>query len=141
MVEADLVDDDTRRLDAVRPGPPALEADRDVAEADRAVAVVEQRARDDADGVREVDDPRVRRPADSLGDLEHDGDGAERLRETARARRLLPDAATGERERLVRQARRLAADADLDQDEVGAVDRAVQVVGDLQRAGVALPVE
>ena len=36
-----------------------LEADRHVAEADRAVAGVEQRARDDPDRVREVDDPRA----------------------------------------------------------------------------------
>ena len=39
----------------------ALEADRHVAEPDRAVPGVEQRARDDPDRVREVDDPRVGR--------------------------------------------------------------------------------
>ena len=63
VVEADLVDDDPLRLDAEQPRERALEADRDVAEADGAVAGVEQRARDDPDRVREVDDPGVRRGA------------------------------------------------------------------------------
>ena len=102
----------------------ALKADRDVAEPDRAVAGVEQRAGDDPDRVREVDDPRVRRGAlaHALGDLEHDGHRAHRLGEAAGAGRLLADAAARERHRLVREARRLAADADLDEHEVGAVD-------------------
>ena len=62
------------------------------------------------------------------------GNGAERLREAARAGRLLADAAAGERQRLVREPRRLAADADLDEHEVGAVDRAVEVAGELERS-------
>ena len=103
--------------------------------------VVEQRARHDADRVREVDDPGVRELAHALGDLEHDGHGAQRLRETAGAGRLLADAAAGQRERLVGETRALAADPDLDEHEVGAVDRRVEVVGDLDRAGVALPLE
>ena len=82
---------------------------------------------DDADGVREVDDPRVRRSlARALGDVEHDRHRAERLREAAEARRLLADAAARDRHRLVDHARRLAADADLDQDGVGALDRLVE---------------
>ena len=75
MVETDLADGDALRRDAEQRGDPALEADRDVAEAAGAVAVVEQRAGDDADRVREVDDPRVRGGAlaHALGDLEHTG--------------------------------------------------------------------
>ena len=96
------------------------------------MAGVEQRAGDDADRVGEVDDPGARRRAlaHALGDLEHDRHGAQRLREAAGAGRLLPDAAAGERQRLVGEPRLLPADPDLDQHEVGAVDRAVEVVGD-----------
>ena len=43
VVEPDLVDDNGRGLDPEQPRERALEADRDVAEADRAVAGVEQR--------------------------------------------------------------------------------------------------
>ena len=50
-------------LDRQQLGKATLEADRDVAEADRAVAAVEQGSRDDADGVREVDDPGLGPPA------------------------------------------------------------------------------
>ena len=66
--------------------------------------------------------------AHALGDPEHDRHGAQRLAEPAGAGRLLPDAAAGERHGLVREPRLLAADADLDQDEVGAVDSPVEVV-------------
>ena len=51
------------------------------------------------------------------------------LREPARAGRLLADAAARERDGLVGEARGLAADADLDQHEVGAVERAVELAG------------
>ena len=121
----------------------ALEADRDVAEADGAVAGVEQRARDDPDRVREVDDPRVRggELPHALGDLEHDRHGAQRLREAAGAGRLLADAAAGERHGLVREPRGLAADPDLEEDEVGAVEGAVELAGDVERAFEALPLE
>ena len=143
MVETDLVDDELPRLHAEMPRKRALEADRDVAEADGAVPGIEQRARDDPDRVREVDDPRVRRRelAHALGDLEHDRHRPKRLREPAGTGRLLADAAAGERDRLVREARLLAADADLDQDEVGAVERAIEVAGHLQLAGIALPLQ
>ncbi len=72
---------------------------------------------------------------------QHDGNRPKRLREAAGTGRLLTDAAAGERDGLVREARLLAADADLDQDEVGAVERAVEVAGHLQLAGVALPLQ
>jgi hypothetical protein len=101
---------------------------------------VEQGARDDPDGVREVHDPRVRRGErpHALGDLEDDGHRAHRLREPACACRLLADAAARERDRLVAQPRRLAADPELQEDERGVRDRRVEVVGDGQRAAKAL---
>ena len=131
VVEADLVDGDAVGFDPEHAGDRTLEADGDVAQADGAVAGVEERARDDADGIREVDDPRAGRRTlgDPLGDLEHDGNGAHRLREAAGAGRLLADAPARKRDRLVAQARGLAADADLEEDEVGSVDRAVEVAG------------
>ena len=129
MVEADLVDDHALRLHTEQVGDAALEADRNVAEADGAMAGIEQRPRDDPDGVREVDDPGVRAGelAHAVGDLQHHRHGAHRLREPAGAGRLLADAAAGERDRLIAQARRLPADADLHEHEVRAFDRTVEV--------------
>ena len=143
VIQAHLVDDHLVRLEPEVLRERALEADRHVAETDGAVACVEQRAGDDPDRVREVDDPRVRggELLDALGDLEHDGHGAQRFREAAGAGRLLADAAAGKRHRLVREPRRLAADPDLDEDEVGAVERAVELAGDLERAVEALALE
>ena len=136
VVEPDLVDEHARGLDLEQARDQALDADRDVAEPDRAMAVVEKRAGDDPDRVREVDDPRVRRGqcAHALCDPEHHGDGAHRLREAAGARRLLADAPARERDRLVGEPRLLTADAQLEDDERGAVDGSVEVVGDDERA-------
>ena len=66
-----------------------------------------------------------------LGDVEHHRHRAQRLGEAAGAGGLLADAAALERERLVADPGRLAADAQLDQHDVGAVadprpDRTVQ---------------
>ena len=143
MIETDLVDDELPGLHAEVARKRALEADRDVAETDGAVPGIEQRARDDPDRVREVDDPGVRRRelAHPLRDRQHDGHGPECLGEPAGAGRLLADAAAGERDGLVREARLLAADANLDQDEVGAVERAIEVAGHLQLAGIALALQ
>ena len=58
MVELDAVGRDVEHAREV-----ALEDHRRAAEPDRAVSLVEQRLRDDADRVREVDDPRVGREA------------------------------------------------------------------------------
>ena len=104
------------------------------------MALVEQRASDDPDRVREIDDPGAVRGAlaHALRDLEHHGHRAQRLAKAARAGRLLPDAAAGEGHGLVGKPRLLPADADLDEHEVGAVERAVEVVGDLEQAVVAL---
>ena len=102
------------------------------------MAVVEQRLGDDPDRVREVDDPGALRGAlapDALGEIQHDRHGPQRLGEPARARRLLADRAELRRQRLVDEPRRLAADAELDEHEVGAVDRGVGVAG----AGSARP--
>ena len=83
MVEPDLVDENTLRLDAEEPRELPLEPDRDVAQTDRAMTGVQQRPGDDADRVREVDDPRaVRGPlARAFGDFEHYRHRAHRLRE------------------------------------------------------------
>ena len=104
---------------------------------------VEQRAGDDPDRVREVDDPRIGpgELADAVGDLEHDRDGAHRLRESARAGRLLADAAAGKRRGLVVQAGSLAADADLHEDEVGALDGGVELAAQREFAAKADAVE
>ena len=89
-----------------------LEVDRDIAQADGPMAGVEERLRDDPDRVREVDEPRVRRraPGGLLGDVEHDRHGPQRFREATRPRRLLADGTEPRWQRLVDEARRLAAD-------------------------------
>jgi hypothetical protein len=68
-----------------------------------------------------------------VGDVEQRRHRAERL--PSPPRRSSPaDAAAGEWHRLVGEPRLLTPDADLDQHEVGSVDRALEVVRDLQRA-------
>ena len=78
VIEPDVVDEHARRLHTEPAGEAALEADRDVAEADGAMARIEQRAGHDADWVREVHDPGLGRGERShaVGDLEHDWHGA-----------------------------------------------------------------
>ena len=143
VIEADLIDNDTRRLDAEPACELALESDGHVAEPDGSVAAVEQCPRDDAHRVREVDDPgvRLRERANPFGDVEDDRDSPHRLREAAGSGRLLPDAAAGERQRLVAQPRVLATDPDLDQDEIRVGDRSVEIAGHLEPAVVSLPGE
>src|SRR5262249_8482582 len=79
--------------------------------------------------------------AHALCDLEDDRHRAERFRKSAGAGRLLPDAAAGEGERLVGEARTLPTDADLNKNEVGVLDRAIEVVRDLERAAELLALE
>ncbi len=143
VVEPHLVDEHTPRIEPEPAGEPALKADRHVAEPDCPVAGVEQGAGDDADGVGEVDDPCVRRRIGShaLRDLEHDGDRAQRLREAAGARRLLSDAAAAQRRGLVDKSCLLPADPDLEEDEVGPLDSAVEIVRHGQPTAVALLLE
>ena len=105
----------------------ALEPDRDVAQADRPVALVEQRLGHDPHGVREVEDPRAgcrpsRRRLRELQDHRH---GPQRLGEPAGAGGLLADRPERRRQRLVDQPGGLAADPQLDDHEVGAVERLV----------------
>ena len=113
MIQPDLIDLDAARVDAEHPREAPLEADRDVAETDRLVPVIEQRPCDDADRIREVDDPGVVRRTFShaVGDPEHDRNGAQGLAETTGAGRFLPDAAAGKWHGLIREASLLAADA------------------------------
>ena len=122
----DLVDDDALGLDAEQPRERALEPDRHVAEADGAVPGVEQRAGDDPDRVREVDDPGAAAPrarAPARRSRARPGRCAWPWR--SRLRRSSPGRCSRRRAaRSRRQPRRLAADADLEQHEVGAVERA-----------------
>ena len=69
----------------------------------RPVPRVDERLGHDADRVREVDDPGIRRGAAArqLGELEHERHGPQRLGQAAGAGRLLADRAEAEGERLV----------------------------------------
>ena len=93
------------------------------------MAGVEQCARDDADRIREVDDPRICRGTrgHALGELEHHRHGPHRLGEAAGARRLLADAPAAQRHRLVAEPRLLPADADLDEHECRALEGGVEI--------------
>ena len=71
--------------------------------------------------------PRADRRPTVFGELEHDGHRAQRLREAACPGRLLPDPPEPVGDRLVGEASRLAADAQLDHDEVRPVERRVLV--------------
>jgi hypothetical protein len=139
VVEPDVVELDSLRLDPEPRGEPPLEADRDVAQPDRPVAVVEEGLADDPDRVREVDDPVARRgqAVGSLGDVKNHRHSPEGLREAAGPGRLLADRAEPDRERLVDEAGRLAADTELNDHEVGAVERRVEDPGQLEPAGPA----
>ena len=104
---------------------------------------VEQRLRDDADRVGEVHDPGVRRGARprEIRQLEDDGNGAQGLREAARTGGFLPDVAEARRNRLVEQTCSLAADPQLDDDEVGAVQGRIAVERGRQETAPAAPLE
>ena len=80
-------------------------------------------------------------PADAFSDVQDHRDGAQRLGEATGAGGLLADAAALEREGLVDAAGGLPADAQLQQHEVGAVHRGVQVGRGDHPAGVVLPLE
>ena len=110
-------------------GEQPLEADCDVAEPDGAVTMVEERAGHDADRVREVDDPRVVRaqPPHAVCDVKDDRHRAQRFREPAGSGRLLADAPTAQRDRLVGVPRGLSTDPDLEEHRGRAVDGGVEV--------------
>ena len=134
---------DPLRRDAQAVGQLALEPDRDVAQADRAVAGVDQGLGDQPGRVREVEQPRPVGAAGGhvAGDVEHDGDGAKRLREAARAGRLLADAAELRRHRLVQEPGGEPADPQLHEHERRSVDRAAAVGGADELAAEALPAQ
>ncbi len=123
MVQHDVVRGDPEQARQV-----ALHADGHVAQPDRPVAVVEQRAGDDADRVREAHQPRVRRQLPRPPrHVQHDRHRAQRLREPACAGRLLADAAARLRERLVGDPRRLPAHPQLDDHHVRAAEPCVHI--------------
>ena len=139
VVEADVVQVHIGGRDAEHSGELPLEADRHVAQSDRLVTGLEQRAGHDADRVGEVDDPGVRvGTAYPLGDVEDHRHRTQRLGEAARAGRLLADAAALQRPGLVLVAGGLSADAELEQHRVGAVDTRVEIVGRGDAPGVPL---
>src|SRR5262249_59526969 len=100
------------------------------------MAGIEQAADDDPDRIGEVDDPRVVRGelADTLGDLEHDGHGPQRLPEAPGPGRFLADAPAGQRNRLVGEPRGLAAYPQLDQHKGGTFEGQVELVRDHELA-------
>src|SRR5947209_11248805 len=124
-------------------GDSALELDGDVAQPDRLVPGIEERPGNDADRVREVDDPSAvgSELTGTLRHLQHHGHRPHRLGEPAGAGRLLADTATRRRDRLVAQARRLAPDAELDDDRRRCVERAVELAGEAEGAGEALALQ
>ena len=137
VVEADVVQEHTFRSDPEAPGQSPLEVDGHVAQADGAMAPVEQRLGDDADGIGEVDQPGIRRrlASDQLRELQHDGHRPKCLGEAPGSGRLLADAVEPKGQRLVQHPGGLATDAQLDQHECRAVhgrDR-VRRLGDPDR--------
>ena len=75
------------------------------------------------------------------GDVEHDGNGAKRLGEPARAGRLLADQAKPGRDGLVLQPGGEAADAQLHEHERRALDRSPAVGGAREPARESLPAQ
>ena len=120
-------------------GEQALKPDRDIAEADRPMALVEQaRVTMPTGFVKSTIQRSGRRQlTHALGDLEHDGDRAHRLGKATGAGRLLADATAGERRGLVMESSGLPTDANLEQDEIRPLDCRVQVIGDREPTRVA----
>jgi hypothetical protein len=86
--------------------------------------------------VGEVDQPGLRRQlAHIAGDVEHDRHRAQRLGEAAHAGGLLADQVVPPAQQLVAVARGLAAHAQLRDHEVGPVERAPPVAGQLDAEG------
>ena len=98
-------------------GEQTLKPDRDVAEADGSVTMIEKGSSHDTHRVGEVDDPGVIscEAADLVCDVENDRHGAECLGESPRAGRLLTDTPASEWDGLVGVAGRLPPDPDLQQ--------------------------
>ena len=103
------------------------------------MAAVDQRLGHDPDRVREVDDPvpgcgpAVHR----LGELQDHGHRADCLGQAAGTGRLLADRAEAGRDGLVAQASSLTADPELDEHEIGAVQRGIAIGRPDEPAGPA----
>ena len=106
-----------------------LKSDRHIAEAHRAVTVVEQRAGDDSDRVGEIDDPGIRRGAAAhfVGDVEYDRNRAQRLGEASCTCGLLADATAPQRNGLIEVASGLTTDSQLQEHEVGAIESLAEI--------------
>ena len=143
VVEADVVQPDPVRGHVEPPGERALEPDRHVAQAQRAVARVQQGLGHDPHGVREVQDPAAWRasPLGLVRDLEDQWDGAQRLGEATGPGRLLAQHPKAVGERLVDEAGRLAAHPQLEERERGTVERGAPVAREHEPARPALPPE
>ena len=129
MVEPDVLHLDVVGIDPEIVADPTLGPDGDVAQAHGPVALVEERLGHDPHGVGEVDQPRASIGAGRhlLRQLEHDGNRAQRLGQPARAHGLLAQASVAHGQRLVDVAGRLATDAQLDDDEVGTLERGMGI--------------
>ena len=139
VIQAHVLERDVVGCDAQQAGDHPLKANRRVAEPNGTMALVEQGLHHDAHRVGEVDDPGVLRgpAAHLLGDVEDNRDGAQRLGEAAGAGGFLTDGRELERQRLIEQAGLLAAHPQLDDDEVGALQRLAPISGQRQNAGPA----
>jgi len=129
MVQTHMLDCDRIGVDTEIVPDPSLGPDGHVAQSNGVMALVEQSLGDNPHRVGEIDEPRTgigpRRHL--LGQLQHDRHGAQRLGQSSRARRLLTETPVPHRQRLVDVARRLAADAQLDDHEVGPLQGGMRV--------------
>ena len=139
VVQADVLEADPLGFHLQPAGQPALHPDRHVAQPERAVAAVDQCLGHDPDRVREVDDPvpGCGPPVHGLGELQDHGHGADCLGQAAGTGRLLADRAEAGRDGLVAQPRGLAADPELDEHEIGAVQRGIAIGRPDETAGPA----
>ena len=141
MIEPDVLELDGVGVDPEIVADAALDVDGHVAQADSAVALVDQRLGHDAHRVGEVDHPGPRRGAGRglLGDLQDEGYRAEGLGQTAGPGGLLPEAPVPDGQGLIGVAGGLAPHPELDDHEVGPVDGPVPVVRGDQVTGPAPP--
>jgi hypothetical protein len=129
VVQSDVLDIDEVGVHGQVVAEPTLGPDGHIAEADSPMTFVEQGLGDDADGIGEVDEPGagiapLRR---FLGQRQNGGNRAQSLGQAACPGGLLPEAPVTDRQRLIDMARRLSADAQLDDDEIGSFQRGVLV--------------
>jgi hypothetical protein len=138
VVQPDVIEFDACRVYAEQGRRLTLIADCHVAQADRAVAVLQQRAGDDSDRIGEVDDPRAWCAVLGypLGDVEYHRYRAQRLGEATGTGGFLTDAVALQRKGFVHSTRSLTADPKLDEDHAGALDPGINVVGPRQLGAV-----